>query len=166
MNKAFKITLVILGMWLGMTCLIDFVAVPSAFRNISSRQEAGTLGMIIFTTFNNVEVVFALILGVCTYFFQKKVAWRKAYLAAVVGLFIIVPLHTFYMSPRIVELNQQKYKLTEGTEEYQVLENEHLFLHNTFRKTDGTKILIILFMIIAMVKTRDESEEVLAKGNL
>ena len=156
MNKAFKFSLVILGMWLGMTCLIDFVAVPAAFRNISSREEAGTLGMILFNTFNYVEVVFALIFGSCFFFFKDKVKWKKTYGGISVFLLLLSLLYAFYMSPRITEVNKQKWNLMEDSPEYKVLDKEHQFLHSTFRKTDSVKILILLFLIGAAVVRKEE----------
>lgn len=156
MNKAFKLSFVILGMWLGMTCLIDFVAVPAVFRNISSRQEAGTLGMIIFNSFNYAEVVFAIIFAGLTFTYRNKVKWKKTYMGISLFLFILSCLYAFYMSPRISEVNKQKWALSENTEEYRVLDQEHQFLHKTFRKTDSVKILILLFLIGAGVVRKEE----------
>ncbi len=159
MNKAFKFSFVILGMWLGMTCLIDFVAVPAAFRNISSREEAGTLGMILFNTFNYVEVVFSLLFGGCFWFFKDKIKWKKAYSLITVFLFLLSLTYAFYMSPRISEVNKQKWNLMEDSPEYKVLEKEHQFLHSTFRKTDSVKILILLFLIGAGVARKEDEQE-------
>ncbi len=166
MNKAFKLSFVILGMWLGMTCLIDFVAVPAVFRNVSSRQEAGSLGMIIFNTFNYVEVVFALIFSGLTFVYKDKVKWKKTYVGISIFLVILSCVYAFYMSPRITEVNTKKWELVEDSEEYRVLDQEHQFLHKTFRKTDSIKILILLFLIGAGVARKEEDEKELSEGKV
>lgn len=159
MSKAFKLSFVILGMWIGMTCLIDFVAVPAVFRNVSSRQEAGTLGMIIFNTFNYVEVVFAVLFASCTFLFKEKIKLKKTYGFLCTFLILLSLTYAFYMSPRITEVNRVKWNLQEGTREYQVLNQEHQFLHSTFRKTDSVKILILLFLIGAGIARKENEDQ-------
>ncbi len=159
MNKAFKLSLIILGMWLGMTCLVDFVAVPAAFRNISSRQEAGTLGMILFSTFNYMEVIFALIFSACTYFYRDKIIWKKTYLGICSFLVMLSLTYVLYMTPRIGEVNQKKWDLSETSEEYLVLEKEHQFLHSTFRKSDTVKMLVLIFLMGAAIRRKEEGME-------
>ena len=159
MSKAFKLSFVILGMWIGMTCLIDFVAVPAVFRNVSSRQEAGTLGMIIFNTFNYVEVVFAVLFASCAFLFKEKIKLKKTYGFLCTFLILLSLTYAFYMSPRITEVNRAKWNLQEGTGEYQVLNQEHQFLHSTFRKTDSVKILILLFLIGAGIARKENEDQ-------
>jgi hypothetical protein len=159
MKKAEKFSLVLLGMWLGITCLIDFLAVPAAFRNISSRQEAGTLGMILFNTFNYIEVGFSLMLGTSFIFYKKLVKRVKLHGATCIFLLLLSLTYAFYMSPRISEVNRQKWELSESSPEYKVLEKEHQFLHSTFRKTDSIKILILLVLIGSSIMRKDEEVE-------
>ncbi len=159
MNKAFKLSLIILGMWLGMTCLIDFVAVPAAFRNISSRQEAGTLGMILFSTFNYMEVIFALIFSTCTFFYRDRIKCKKSYIGACTFLVLLSLTYVLYMTPQISEINEKKWDLSETSEEYKVLEKEHQFLHSTFRKTDTVKILVLIFLMGAAIRRKEEGME-------
>ncbi len=166
MNKAFKLSFVLLGMWLGMTCLIDFVAVPAVFRNVSSRQEAGTLGMIIFNTFNYVEVFFSFAFAGLTFAYKDKIKWKKSYAAISIFLVVLSALYAFYMSPRIAEVNKQKWNLLEDSEQYRVLDQEHQFLHKTFRKTDSVKILILLFLIGAGVAVKEKEEDENIEGKV
>ena len=46
--------------WLAMTCIVDFVAVPAIFRNISNLEQAGKLGVLIFGKFNRLEFVLGI----------------------------------------------------------------------------------------------------------
>lgn len=164
MSKSFKLSLVLLGMWLGMTCLIDFVAVPAAFRLIPSRQAAGTFGMFIFNTFNYVEVVFALIFAALTFSYRDQIKRKKTYGVISVFLVLLSCLYAFYMSPRIAEVNKEKWGLVEDSAEYKVLDSEHQFLHKTFRKTDSIKILMLLFLIGAGVRRKED--EVVVEGEV
>ena len=165
MNKSFKLSLVLLGMWLGMTCLIDFVAVPAAFRLIPSRQVAGTFGMYIFNTFNYVEVVFAFIFLGLTFSYRGQIKFKKTYGLISICLIFLSSLYAFYMTPRIAEVNEAKWNLLEDSNEYRVLDQEHQYLHNTFRKTDSVKILILLFLIGAGV-TRKDNDEIIINGKV
>lgn len=158
MNKTFKLSLVLLGMWLGMTCLIDFVAVPAAFRLIPSRQAAGTFGMFVFNTFNYIEIVFSLIFAGLTFSYRGHIKFKKSYLFISIYLIFLSCLYAFYMTPRVMEVNKAKWNLLEDSKEYLVLDQEHQFLHKTFRKTDSVKILILLFLIGAGVAHKEDSE--------
>ncbi len=42
--------------WFFMTVLVDIVAIPTVFRNISNLEEGGRIGMTIFGRFNLFEI--------------------------------------------------------------------------------------------------------------
>ncbi len=156
-NRAYKIFLVVLGIWLGLTCFLDFIAVPTVFRTISSRQQAGELGMLLFHTFNKAEILFSLILLSCGLIFRKKVLDHKLFFCSLISLVILTFIYTFHMSPTIIATNKAKYELEESDPQYQVLERTHQSYHGLFRKTDTVKILTLLIILIAIIK-RDEGE--------
>jgi hypothetical protein len=155
MKNSFKIYLFILGLWLGLTCFLDFFAVPTVFRTLASRQDAGTLGMIFFHTFNKIEIVLALLLGLCGFFFKDDIKFKKTFFSTISGLLILVLVYTFHMTPQIIDVNKKKYNVMEGSEEYRVLEEKHLFYHGLFRKTDGLKILVLLTLFGTALKRKE-----------
>lgn len=156
MKRSCVLFVFILGLWLGLTCFLDFFAVPTVFRNVSSRQEAGTIGMILFLALNKMEILFSLILGATAWNFRNTIKWKKTFWASIGGLFVLTLVYTFHMSPMIIESNKQKYEVEEGSPEYQKLEATHLFYHNLFRKTDGTKILVLLVLFGSTLRRREE----------
>lgn len=136
-----------LGLWLGLTCFLDFFAVPTIFRTLSSRQDAGSLGMILFLAFNRLEILLAVILAMCAWFFKASIKWKKTFWSSMAGLFILANVYTFHMTPTIIESNKKKYELFEDSPEYQKLDEVHQFYHGLFRKTDGAKILVLLVLL-------------------
>lgn len=156
MKNSCKLFLFILGLWLGLTCFLDFFAVPTIFRTLPSRELAGKLGMIFFYTFNKLELVFVLALAICAWFFRHEIKWKKTFWSSISSLFILIMIYLFHMTPTIIEVNKAKYQLMEGSPEYEVLEQKHLFYHGLFRKTDGAKILVLLVLLGSTLRKRRE----------
>lgn len=148
----------ILGLWLGLTCFLDLYAVPTIFKTLTSREDAGNLGMILFYTFNKVEVFLALGLGACAWFFRDQITWKKTFWSSIASLVVLTLVYIFHMSPVIIESNKEKYLLEEGTAEYQVLDKRHTKYHELFRKTDGAKILILLILFGSTLRRREDCE--------
>ena len=145
-----------LGLWFGLTCFLDFYAVPTIFRTLTSRPDAGSLGMILFLTFNKIEILLSLILGVCAYFFRESIKWKKTFWTTLASLFVLSLIYTFHMSPTIIEANKKKYELAEESQEYIELEKTHQMYHGLFRKTDGAKILVLFVLLGSTLRRREE----------
>jgi len=124
---------------------------------ISSRQEAGSLGMIIFHTFNKLEIVFSIILLACGFQFREWVVFKKSFFSALGSLFVLTLVYTFHMSPTIIESNKLKYELEESDPQYKVLDETHQRYHKLFRATDSVKILILFIILVGAIR-RDEQE--------
>ncbi len=154
MKNSCKLFLFVLGLWLGLTCFLDFFAVPTIFRTLPSRELAGKLGMIFFYTFNKIELFLCLGLGLCAWFFRSEITWKKTFWSTISGLFLLILIYVFHMTPTIIDVNKQKYQLMEGSPQYNVLEEKHLFYHGLFRKTDGAKILILLTLLGSTLRRR------------
>lgn len=157
MKRGCIIFIFILGLWLGLTCFLDFFAVPTVFRNVSSRQEAGTLGMIFFHALNKLEILFSLILMGSAWTFRDSIKWKKTFWSTLGGIFVLMLIYTFHMSPMIINTNKKKWETSESDPQYQELEKTHQFYHDLFRKTDGTKILALLFLFGSTLKRRKEA---------
>ena len=156
-SRLCKLFIFTLGIWLGLTCFIDFIAVPKAFQTISSRQEAGTLGMIIFHTFNKAEILFSLILLGCAYGFRQWVSYKKTFFSSLVMLFFLTLVYNFHMSPTIINSNKKKYDLEESDPQYKILDETHQRDHKLFRVTDSVKILVLLWIGVSAIR-RDDQE--------
>ena len=150
--KAKKILASISLSWLLMTLFIDIKAVPTVFRNVSSRLEAGRVGMDIFSTFNYLEVVFAcILLLLCLRFLSIKKMWL-----IVIPLFILPFSYAFYLTPEITDI---ALKIGLGVEEgfdVSKLEAQHEIFHSLYTKLDGFKI--ILLMVLVGFSFKNESE--------
>jgi len=154
MKNSCKIFIFILGLWLGLTCFLDFFAVPTVFRTLSSREEAGKLGMIFFSTFNYLEIILSLGLATSAFLFKDEIKWKKTFWSTCGGLLVLTLIYSFHMSPKIISVNEKKYQMEEGTPEYRVLEREHQFYHGLFRKTDTVKILSLLILLGSTLRKR------------
>ena len=62
MLKFFLVEMVLplITAWFLMTLLVDIVAIPTVFKNISNLEEGGRIGMSIFGKFNCLEIFLAL----------------------------------------------------------------------------------------------------------
>lgn len=158
MKRSCQLFIFTLGLWLGLTCFLDFYAVPTIFKTLTSREDAGHLGMVLFFTFNKVEILLALGLGVSAWFFRKEIRWKKTFWSSISALLILTLVYTFHMSPVIIESNKKKYLLEEGTAEYQTLDKRHQQYHKLFRKTDGAKILILFILFGSTLRRREDCE--------
>lgn len=144
-----------LGLWLGLTCFLDFYAVPKIFHTIGSLEEAGALGMTLFHTFNKLEVVLALSLAICAWFFRADIKWKKTFWATMMGLFSLTLVYALHMSPVIIESNTKKYQLESDTLEYRAHDLKHDQYHAMFRNTDGAKILVLFFLLGTTLRRRE-----------
>lgn len=102
--------------------------------------------MVLFLAFNRLEILLALILATCAWFFRESIKWKKTFWASIAFLFILANVYTFHMSPTIINANKKKYELFEDSPEYQKLDQVHQQYHGLFRKTDGLKILVLLIL--------------------
>src|SRR5690606_29687172 len=127
------------------------IVVPTVFRTISKRIEAGELGMKVFSALGSYEALVAIILfitaGVVFKSFRTKRSGFLFLLAT--GLLAFALLGRFYLTPEITRLNQLKYSIDEQSAEYQQYDKRHQFLHSFYVKLDAVKILILLAGIFA-----------------
>ena len=149
-----KFSIFIVSSWLSLTMFIDFIAVPTVFQNVSKREEAGNIGMKVFSLFNSFEFVFSLILLIFAIFLFKRIKTKrtKTLLFSAVILTMLTGVYKFKMTPEIIRLNQEKYSLVEGSTEYKLVEKDHQFLHNLFVKLDAAKMLILLTGLILVFR--------------
>lgn len=142
--------------WLAPSVLIDFVAAPAIFRNVSSLQEAGTLGMVIFKSFNSLELVLSLIILVISGLLIMEKKLKKLWLGFFILLVFWASFFRFYVSPTIVEINTERWELPEDSKKYESLTNSHQFYHELYVKMEGTKVILLLGAIIILMRRKEE----------
>lgn len=133
--------------WFFATVFIDFIAVPNVFRTVSSLKEAGTLGGIIFTSFNIIEMIFAVLIIVLSTLYKKKGSKATIVLKILAAsTFVLAIVYTTTLSPGIRDTNIAKSNYTHTDEEYQVLEEKLRTYHSLYVKLDSYKLLALLTM--------------------
>lgn len=145
-----------LTFWLAPSVLVDFVAAPSIFRNVSSLQEAGTLGMIIFKSLNTLEVLLALPVLILSGLLAREEKIKKYFMPLFVLLFIWAGMFRFYISPTIIDINEKRYELSETSSEYKELSNQHDFYHKLYVKLEGAKVIMLVAGLVVVFRIREE----------
>jgi hypothetical protein len=124
-----------------MSVLVDVVAIPTVFKNISIMQEGGKIGMIIFGRFNGFEIFFGLmiLLGVLSH--QKKSKLMIGLASVLLALSII---YTFYMTPMIAKAGVDLHLVNPNDPQYEILTKNHRFYHSLYRSLDTAKLISLL----------------------
>lgn len=141
-----KIVLSLIASWLSLVMFTDFIVVPTVFRTLSNRFEAGELGMKVFAALGAYEAVVAVLLFLTARVVFKRFRTKRAgflFLFATT-LLTFALLGRFYITPELTKINQDKYTLDEQSSEYQKLQSRHNFLHSFYVKLDGTKMLFLI----------------------
>ena len=145
--------LLIFASWFSMSCLINFVAIPAVFRNVSKLSEAGNVGMIVFGRFNGLELVCALLTALLFFYpiLKNKVEVRFFKLKSALQIFLIVLTcsYVFHLTPKIKDINTNRALLSENgeTQKLEALELEHDKYHKLYVKLDSVKLLSLLTLL-------------------
>lgn len=116
--------------------MVDFVIVPTVFRNLPDVMQAGNLGVILFNKYNMLEFLLALILVPV---FIKMPTHKSKKLIGI-GVFLLLAIagsYLFYLTPKLTELTSL---MGQGGEVAQ----EHSFYHSLYVKIDSIKLIILL----------------------
>lgn len=145
--------------WFFMTVLVDIVAIPTVFRNISNLVEAGKIGMTLFGKFNKFEIFLAIlvILGVFSMKEKSKLFISTAFILLGFSLF-----YTFYMTPMIANTSIQIHQVAITDPQYEILKRQHALYHNLYKYFDTTKMLILLGFASLVMRKKLKTEQ----GNL
>jgi len=153
-----KLLIFFLAFWMAPSVLIDFVAAPAIFRNVSNIEEAGTLGMVIFKAFNSLELVLSLVIFGLAFHLSRKNILKKPWLILFSVLVMWAGFFRFYLSPSIIEINKERYQLSEESEKFEILSKEHRFYHKLYVKMEGAKVIFLLVGVIMVFRIREEQE--------
>lgn len=135
--------------WFFMSVLVDIVAIPTVFKNISNLQEAGKIGMTVFGRFNLFEIFFGIfiLLGVLSPRTKSKLM-----ISIAVTLLLLSFFYTFYMTPMIAQTSIKIHQISVTDPQYELLSIQHNFYHKLYRYFDTGKLLLLL--VFAAVLTR------------
>jgi hypothetical protein len=135
--------------WFFMSVLVDIVAIPTVFKNISNLQEAGKIGMTVFSRFNCFEIFFAIfiLLGVTSP--REK---SKLMISISIALLLLSFFYTFYMTPLIAQTTIKMHQISIADPQYEILQKQHNCFHTLYRYFDTAKLLVLL--AFAVIVTR------------
>jgi hypothetical protein len=135
---------ILFSLWLGLTIAVDFVAVPLVFRTISHLNEAGSLGIAVFSRLNDFEILIGVAALVLAIIFARKSGVRgKILLAMSVVLTGLAFTYSFWLSPTISQLTEKMHIEVLESAAYLAIQQEHRFYHDLYIKLDTVKILIL-----------------------
>lgn len=134
--------------WFFMSILVDVVAIPTVFKNISNLQEGGKIGMTVFHRFNCFEIFFGVIILLGVLSREKK---RKGLIGASLFLLFFSLLYTFYMTPTIAKIGTSLHQVAITSSEYEFLRHEHTMYHKLYRYFDTVKLGVLLLFSGVMI---------------
>ena len=135
--------------WFFMSVLVDIVAIPTVFKNISNLEEGGRIGMTIFGRFNLFEIAFAVFILLGLYSPQKK---SKLMISISITLLLLSLCYAFYMTPMIAETTIKMHQVSITDPQYEILQKQHNYYHILYRYLDTAKLLILLFFAALVMR--------------
>jgi hypothetical protein len=151
-------SLPIIFTWLIFTLFVDILAVPTVFRNVTNIVEAGKVGMTIFTAFNRLEFIFALIFLSFALNKYKKERTTFLLILSTVLLFWSIS-YNIYFTPKIIYFADMVHSLPAGDPMIGVYKNQHMFYHGIYRYLDTAKIIYLITALVMLVKNKFTEEK-------
>lgn len=148
-NILAELVLPFITCWFFMSLLVDIVAIPTVFKNISNLEEGGRIGMTIFGRFNCFEIFFAIfiLLGILSCREKSKLMLSLAILLLAFSL-----LYTFFMTPIIAETSIKIHQLNIADPQYEILSKQHNYYHEAYRYFDTVKLLLLLLFSFLVMR--------------
>ncbi len=133
-----------------MSVLVDIVTIPTVFKNVSSLEEAGKVGMSVFGRFNCFEIFLGAIILLGLLSSEKK---SKGLISLSAALLLLAFFYTFYMTPQITQAGIMVHKIAVTDPMYEVFQKQHTFYHNLYRSFDSVKLLVLFVFSGIMIRT-------------
>lgn len=138
---------IFLSSWFFTSVLIDMVAIPAIFRNVSIISEAGTVGMIVFGKYNILEVLFSL--GtLITLWLNRNIDYFKVLFGLLLVLLMIAMAYTFHLSPEITEINTKLYNDETSEQLLTQLQASHDYYHQLYVGIEKAKVLMLFCVLV------------------
>ena len=136
--------------WFFMTILVDIVAIPTVFKNISNMQEGAKIGMTLFGKFNCIEIFLGVAILVGSLLMKEK---SKMMIALALTLLTFSIIYTFFMTPMISHNSAQLHLVLATDPQYEILQKEHRTYHELYRTLDTLKLVMLLFFSGLMINS-------------
>jgi len=153
-----RFLLMFLAAWFFTTIVVDFVAVPSVFRTVTNLEEAGKVGIKVFTKYNILELILGIVITGIFWKLpaqSKKLLWACRILSVI--LVILILFYMLHLNPNIIKYAGQMHEIGIGNEGFEAVEDQHRFYHHLYVKLDGFKLFSLLFLqIIAVISWRSK----------
>ena len=135
--------------WFFMSVLVDIVAIPAVFRNISNLEEGGRIGMIVFGRFNCFEIFFGIFILLGALSPREK---SKLMIGIALFLLVLSIFYTVFMTPMIAETTIKIHQIAATDPQYEVLQNQHNLYHKLYRSFDTAKLLVLLAFSVLVIR--------------
>lgn len=155
------LTITLLSLWLGWTVLVDFVVVPTIFREMNDFFGSGNIGIKLFSKLNNFELIVGSLLLALSSWLQVQQKKVNIFLTiSVTVLFVIALLYFSYLTPKITTLTALWQKADAmgvmGLEGIADLQQEHQFYHRLYISIDTAKLILLAAVLTYAFKNQKE----------
>jgi hypothetical protein len=141
-----------------MTLFVDIIAVPAVFKNVTKVEEAGKVGMRVFTMFNRLEFALAtiILIGSIALF---KMHQKKLILIVSTVLFCWSISYNLFFTPQIVYYTKMLHTSLVTDPMMATYQINHSFYHQLYRYLDTTKMIMIIYMMVSFFRTISREEK-------
>lgn len=139
-------TLPVLVCWFLMSLFVDIIAVPTVFRNVTSVEQAGKVGMTIFSALNRFEILFALIFILGSWKMFNKHG-KKAIIVLSLILFVWSLSYNLFFTPQIIFYTKMIHSHAPNDPLMAEFQVQHSFYHHLYRYLDTAKLLMLLISL-------------------
>ena len=112
--------------------------------------------MVIFKSFNTLELALSIIILVIGALLVSENKLKKGWVGFFILLVCWAGILRFHVSPTIVDINTQRWELSEDSKEYEALSASHNLYHSLYVKMEATKVILLLGAIILVMKRKEE----------
>jgi hypothetical protein len=156
-RQIYPLTLIVLSMWLGWTLLVDFIVIPTTFRELNDFFGAGNLGIQLFIKLNNLELILATLLFALYVWIivqQKKI--NIFLITMSVALFALTLFYFAYLTPKIALLTslwqQAETQGSTAIGSIPDIQQEHQYYHRLYVSLDTAKVILLLSLLAYSMK--------------
>lgn len=157
----YPLTITLLSMWMAWTILVDFVVVPTIFREMNDFFGSGHIGIKLFSKLNNFElVVGSSLLGMLSWLQVQNKKVNIFLTVMTITLFGIALLYFSYLTPKITELTAWWQKAEQmnvmGLNGIEDLQQEHQFYHRLYISIDTAKLILLATMLAYSFRNQEK----------
>lgn len=159
-NRKYPVLIALLSCWIALTIFMDFIAVPTLFRNLGDFFKAGDIGILLFSKLNLLEIILgSFLLGLISLELSRSL--KKGYLVFGIAfiLWIISMVYFIFLTPKISALTalwkQAEAQGLTGLGSIPDLQQEHQFYHRAYIWIDTVKLGLLAFLLGRFIYKRE-----------